>query len=682
MDSARGSGDDAGPIPFPPPGDPAPMREPRRRAARADALRRHAPGRALPPLLAALALAACSDGTSVAAGSADRPGAGASDAAPVAAPVPSPNDPPAPIGEAPDPLAGPEPSAGGTGTATAEAPEATARPPVDDPVPGPGSVFGPVSPAVAESAAHYAADGYDTLDVLRVDVATRAEGGGPCLEGDDGCTFADVLADVDGSDDLTVEIPVLVTADDLDGGGLDPNAEIRQRGNTTRAAPQKSFRVRLDDEAGLWRGEQRLQLNKHPYDRSRMRNKLAFDLMQRVPHLPSLRTQFVHLYVDDGAGPVDRGLYTHVEAVVKEYLVNRGRDRDERLYKAERFQFLPSQLDALALDAEGEPVDEDAFETVLEIKRGDDHRTLFAAATAVADPDAAFEDTMARHFDEGNALAWLAVNVLIGQHDVGSHNYYLHVPLGSDTLHFLPWDYDSAFRTEPELVDSFDAEALEDRLRHGFARLHDNRFTRRWLERPGAYGRLVAAADELRAGPLSDDAVASLVAAYAPLVRPIVARAPDVGFLPGVRAPENMDAWDAEVAGLVDTVGANHRALSDGPHVPLPPFLKRPYRDGDEVVLWWEPAFAVSGGELVYALEVASSPDFAPGTVALDVDGITDPDGRVEYRTSARTLPPGRWYYRAVARVEGADPAYWQTANNTLEEGGVRYVGVRAFELD
>ena len=66
---------------------------------------------------------------------------------------------------------------------------------------------------------------------------------------------------------------------------------------------------------------------------------------------------------------------------MKEYLINRGRDRDERLYKAERFQFEPDELDALALDADGEPVDEDAFEEVLEISAGGTQDAAANAAT-------------------------------------------------------------------------------------------------------------------------------------------------------------------------------------------------------------------------------------------------------------------------------------------------------------
>ena len=70
-----------------------------------------------------------------------------------------------------------------------------------------------------------------------------------------------ILAKVLG-DDFKPEIRVHMTADDYPDDGLVSNAEMRQRGATSRGAPQKSFRVKLDKEVDLWRGERRLQLIK------------------------------------------------------------------------------------------------------------------------------------------------------------------------------------------------------------------------------------------------------------------------------------------------------------------------------------------------------------------------------------------------------------------------------------
>jgi hypothetical protein len=39
---------------------------------------------------------------------------------------------------------------------------------------------------------------------------------------------------------------------------------LRLRGHSSRLAEQKSYRIKLAKDAGLWRGEQTLQFNKHP----------------------------------------------------------------------------------------------------------------------------------------------------------------------------------------------------------------------------------------------------------------------------------------------------------------------------------------------------------------------------------------------------------------------------------
>jgi len=110
---------------------------------------------------------------------------------------------------------------------------------------------------------------------------------------------------VDKTDDHTVDINVHFQSDDFANDGSISNAELRLRGGGSRFAPQKSFRIKLDSKTDIWRGERYLQLNKHPFESSRIRNKLAMDIMAEIPNLPSVRTQFVNLWIDDGEGPVD-----------------------------------------------------------------------------------------------------------------------------------------------------------------------------------------------------------------------------------------------------------------------------------------------------------------------------------------------------------------------------------------
>ena len=142
---------------------------------------------------------------------------------------------------------------------------------------------------------------------------------GVCLPDDyDGCTFNDVLNDINSTDDFKPEVKVHITGDGYPDDGLLSNAKIRQRGDTSRYAPQKSFRIKLDKNIPLWRGERRIQLLKSFWELSRIRNKLSYDLFSEIPHIPSMRSQFVNLTLDNQDVTEDLGLFTQVEYFGKE----------------------------------------------------------------------------------------------------------------------------------------------------------------------------------------------------------------------------------------------------------------------------------------------------------------------------------------------------------------------------
>lgn len=543
------------------------------------------------------------------------------------------------------------------------------------------TVFTPHATDLQDDRSFYDRDGYNSANVIRLDVRTDTAAG-TCTQADQsGCTLADVIADVNGDDEFTIDIPVHLSGDDFPDDGSVRNAELRQRGASSRAAPQKSFRIKLDSKEALWRSERRLQLNKHPFDQSRIRNKLSFDLMRELPHLPSLRTQFVSLWVDDGAGPVDYGLFTHVEAPGKEYLTNRGRNADDNLYKAEFFLFSPKDLADMQVDDNGEPLDKDLFESRMEIKRGKDHRKLIAMLTALNDPNQSFTSVLERYFNANNVLMWITTNLLLGQQDAVSQNFYLYNPVGSDTFYFLPWDYDGAIKPEPELVDSYADEALRQRLGFGYARSVNNLFLSAWFRIPGAHARIVAAADELRNTYLTDSFIADRANRYAAAVRPYILRSPDIENIAGIRKPENIGIYDDLIQSLPEFVAGNHRLLQSGFSIPLPPFLKSPMDRGNLKVLWWWPAFDVTGIDITYDVEIASSADFADGSIVLTASDIPDAKDHVEFPVDVEELSPGTWFYRVTARVSTDPQRYWQIANNELRVDGVTHYGVREFDI-
>ena len=164
---------------------------------------------------------------------------------------------------------------------------------------------------------------YDPLDVVcfyaTVTVGNAADGTNHTLE------EVDSYLNLQGMENVEkIYTQALLQAGDEEGprsgevgySALGANATMNVRGRTSTGYPQKSYRFTLYDNAGLWRGQRAIALNKHPADLTRLRNMLYFQLLRDVPGIPSLRTQFVRLYVKDlTADPpadsfVDYGLFT------------------------------------------------------------------------------------------------------------------------------------------------------------------------------------------------------------------------------------------------------------------------------------------------------------------------------------------------------------------------------------
>jgi len=536
------------------------------------------------------------------------------------------------------------------------------------------SVFVPDASDITDVDAFYDQDGYDAVDVIRVDVRTVTTEGVCTIDDQSGCTLDDVIADTDPDDDFKVEIPIHFQSSDFPDDGSISNATLRQRGGTSRSYPQKSFRVKLDSKDVLWRNERRLQLNKHPNEHERIRNKLAFDMMRELPHLPSLRSQFVNLWIDDGQGPEDYGLFTHIEFAGKEYLLNRELDKDNNLYKVEFLNFSQGDLDNLQVDAEGKPLDEDRFESRLDIKRGEDHRPLVNMLTALNDPSQSFESVLERYFNANNVLMWITANFLLHQTDAVTHNFYLYNPVGSEKIYFLPWDYDDTFNPESVLSNSYDNDELSKRLFYGYARGSNSQFISRYYQLPGIHEKILAAANELRNTWLTDSTITERAERYSLVVDPFLSRSPDIEFNPKY----NINA-SGEFAGFVNSI---HESMKNDFAVPLPPRMFEPELLEDNITFSWAPAVVVpDGNSLSYDLEIASSLGFEPDNIVLSIEGIADSADLVTYTVDTSSLQSGQLYARLTARASSDPQKYWQVASNTLIQEGTTWFGQIAFTV-
>ena len=224
-------------------------------------------------------------------------------------------------------------------------------------------------------------------------------------------------------------------------GKTAPNATVQVRGQTSSRNSQKNYKIELKENQGSWNGQKTIALNKHQSDGLRFRNKLGFDLLKDIDELMSLRTTFVHLYVNDltdgeDAGFEDYGLYTQVEQLNKTALRAHGLDRYGNLYKINFFEFYRYE-DAIKL-ATDPTYDQDLFEDYIEIKGDNDHTKLIEMLDDVNDLAIPIEEVLEKHFDEENIVYWMAFNIITGNIDTQSRNVYIYSPQNSDIWYFYP----------------------------------------------------------------------------------------------------------------------------------------------------------------------------------------------------------------------------------------------------
>ena len=500
-------------------------------------------------------------------------------------------------------------------------------------------------------------------------------GSGACGPGvNDGCTLNDVLNDVDASDDFTPEIKVHMTADDFPNDGLVSNAELRQRGATSRTAPQKSFRVKLDSSDALWRGERRIQLVKSFWDFSRIRNKLSYDLFVDIPNLPSMQTQFVNFTIEDQGSVEDYGLYTHVEYFGKEYLVQRGWDKDSGVYKAENFFFKYDP--AFVLDAAGAPVNEEAFEKIIEIKRGDDHREFVEMVLALNDPALDFNSQVfGKYFNKDNYLSWLAVNLLLDNYDTNFHNFYLYNPKGTESFYFVPWDYDLGLGA---LFDTnYTVRTDLPRWTQSHANFWGQRLHRQFLRQPGNLDLLKEAMLEIKNKYLTPAKLQQKADSYYNVVFPLISSSPDIDklYLGGTN-PEKIAAYNQIFSSLSAKVEQNYNQFVQKIGDPMPFNMNAPVANTDGSYTFdWSDAESLSNQSIRYDIDISTTASFDSGTIVYSQDGIQGSSVSLPWSYST-----GNYFYRVIARDANAPSQYWQVGYNEVDLGdGSKDYGIIAF---
>ena len=445
---------------------------------------------------------------------------------------------------------------------------------------------------------------------------------------------------------------VLVQEGDVNGpklglfgfGQTTTNAMISVRGKTSRSASaQKSYKIKLFNNAGLWNMQSTIAINKHPFDSTRLRNLLCFNLMQGIPNLTSLRTQFFRVYIKDETESadtsfVDYGFFTQVESVTKRYLRNHGLDGEGQLYKAQNFEFYEHPDLKLVTDP---TYDLAKFNEVLEIKgNNEDHTKLLTMLKDVNAGVMTIDEIIDKYFDRSNYLTWMAVNIVLGNIDVINQNFYLYSPLNSSKWYFIPWDYDETFIRK----EYADIQKGTPSWQTGLSNFWPSLLHSKFLKVEKNRNDLIAKVNELMK-QITPERVKTALDKLAPLVKPQVFALPDLeknGVTP--------ERYDELIASMPNEILINYDLFLKSLQAPQPMYINQPVKQDDGVLFSWGDAYDFQNQPITYTVEISNDYNFSSTIYKMENLNKTS--------TKFPALTPGKYYCRVSATDTDGNSQY------------------------
>lgn len=436
-----------------------------------------------------------------------------------------------------------------------------------------------------------------------------------------------------------------------------PNATISKRGNSSSQAAQSSFKLELDKDAGLWRGQRNIALNKHAFDSTRIRNKLYFDLLKDISNVPSLRTQFVRLYIkDETSGSKqfkDYGVFTQVEVPNKKYLLNHGLDSSGYLYKVRSFNFENSEAIKNFDDPEFK-IEE--FEKIMSVKGKEDNVKLIEMIENVNDINLDIDEVIDKYFNRDNYMNWLAYNILLGNIDTTMQNFYLYSPLNGNRWYFIPWDGDGSLTMTEDMLQG---EANRNETwEKGIANYWSVSFHRRFLKKEKNREELTARVLEQKE-ILSKKKVTDLIYTYTETIDKYVMNMPDLLHL-GQTAEDRKHIIEK----LSEEIDINYDNFLNTLDELMPFFLETPIINNEGIKFQWEDAYDFKNKDISYKLIVSALPDMSNKIEEIDnIRGLS---------VTIHPLPQGTYYWSIIAKAEDGR----ESSPYAMVNGDMKYYGV------
>ncbi len=231
------------------------------------------------------------------------------------------------------------------------------------------------------------------------------------------------------------------------------NVGFRLRGNTSRTAKKRSFKIDFNNyEKGLnFYGLEKMNINGEHNDPSILRSMSCWKLFE-LAGIAASRATYAALFFNGSY----QGLYVIVEHIDDEFVAARYPGPTGNLYKC----LWPADLNWIA----GTGPDRYKFRSygrqayaLKTNKEADDYSDLTGFIDFLAlSTDEEFAREIEEKFNVQAFLRYLALNTLVGMWDdywFLKNNYYLYHNLRSDKFEFIPYDYDNTYG-----IDWFDID--------------------------------------------------------------------------------------------------------------------------------------------------------------------------------------------------------------------------------
>ena len=220
------------------------------------------------------------------------------------------------------------------------------------------------------------------------------------------------------------------------------NVGFRLRGNTSRNASKKSFKVSFNsfEKGRNFYGLEKMNLNGEHNDPTILRSKICWDLF-KMADVPSSRSSHIALYINGEY----RGLYIHIEHIDEEFIQKRFYQSHGNLYKC----LWPADLHYMGDDPE--EYKENLFgRRTYDLKTNkeqDDYSDLAHFIDVLNNtPGSQFPCEIEKVFDVDNYLKAIAIDELTSNWDgpiVNKNNFYLYFNPADDRFMYIPYDLDN-----------------------------------------------------------------------------------------------------------------------------------------------------------------------------------------------------------------------------------------------